>query len=122
MSRNDGPKTVFGRYITLLFRVLTTHQAEVAREAHMSASTISKAMTTTKRVEEETVQRIWQGFVVIAERKGMARLFDSSLQESFFNAAHCTTDHQVSLSEQRLESLTQVFEAGRERRSSSGQN
>lgn len=109
MNRNDVPLSVFGRYVDLLYQVVQTHQAEVAREAQMSASTISKAATTTKRVEEETVLRIWQAFAAIAQRKGMARIFDESLREGFFNAAHCTTEQQLSLSEQRLESLIQVL-------------
>jgi len=122
MTGNDESSSLFGRYIMLLFQMLQTHQAEVARTGNMSASTISKAMTTTKRVEEVTVQRIWDAFVVIAEREGRTPLLDASFREGFFNAAHCTTGEQLSLSEERLESLTQAFLAGRERRSSSGQS
>lgn len=113
MSGNDVPQeqySVFGRYINFFFLVLRTHQAEVAREIHISPSTISKAMKSTKRVEEETVLQIWKAFVAIAERRGMVRLFDVTLQESFFNSAHCTTEQQVSLSEQRLEALLVLLE------------
>lgn len=121
LAPQDQQPTIFARYVTLLLQVLRTNQAEVAREIHISPSTISKAMKSTKRVEEDTILQIWQAFVTIAERKEMERVLDASFQENFFNAAHCTTEQQVSLAEQRFESLTQLFDAGRERRSSSGQ-
>lgn len=106
----QGPKgqqlSLFGRYISFLCRVLHTDQPEIAEVSGLSQSTISKvSKVSSRRLEEETVARIWQAFVTIAEQRGRSRILDQALYEGFYHAAHCATEEQIAQSEQHLQSL-----------------
>lgn len=114
----QGPKgqhlSLFGRYITLLCQALQTDQSEIASIAGLSQSTVSKA---TKKLspDEDTVTRIWQALVAIAERRGSELLLDTVLEQSVVNAAHCATEQQIAASERHLQSLSLLLESEKDR-------